>query len=50
MYVVLIWQPVFRSGDAFAVFKDKLGGLTYIQKISSDGELLWGMERIRLGK
>jgi hypothetical protein len=37
------------NGGAFAIYEDKLGGDIYAQKISPDGEKVWGQKGVLLG-
>ncbi len=37
------------NGGAFAVYENELGGLIYAQKISPDGEAMWGEQGVLLG-
>lgn len=37
------------NGGAIALYEDKLGGNIYIQKISPDGETMWGEKGVLLG-
>jgi hypothetical protein len=38
------------TGGAIALYRDKVGGKVYAQKISPDGELMWGEKGVLQGK